>query len=174
MLGYISRGSSSGSSGTTYGIYRIDADTVSSVTTTPITTNSNNCYFRNDATKMNKDVLKMPTVDKYGNATTGYLAVTLTSVTSPQQIENASVNAADSAVQRIRQDNNLNVVIYTIGYSGGSEVPDEVWMKRISNDPTSSFYTTSEPPGLYVQAATAGDLSAAFAKVASEILRLSI
>jgi Flp pilus assembly protein TadG len=174
MLGYISRGSSSGSSGTTYGIYKIDADTVSSVTTTPITTNSSGCYFRTDATRMNRDVAKMPTLDQYGNATTGYLPVTLTSLTSPQQIENASVNAADSAVQRIRQDNNLNVVIYTIGYEGGSEVPDEVWMKRISNDPTSTFFTTAEPPGLYVKATTTGDLSGAFARVASEILRLAL
>ena len=77
-------------------------------------------------------------------------------------------------IERIRQDNNLNVVIYTIGYNGGSEQPDEVWMKRISNDPTSSSYTTSEPPGLYVQAATAGDLSGDLAKVASEILRLAL
>jgi hypothetical protein len=123
---------------------------------------------------MNRDVAKMPTLDRYGNATTGYLPVTLTSLTSPQQIENASVNAADSAVQRIRQDNNLNVVIYTIGYEGGSEVPDEVWMKRISNDPTSTFFTTAEPPGLYVKATTTGDLSGAFARVASEILRLAL
>jgi hypothetical protein len=47
-------------------------------------------------------------------------------------------------------------------------------MKRISNDPTSSYYTTAEPPGLYVQAATTGALDAAFAKVASEILRLAL
>ena len=65
-------------------------------------------------------------------------------------------------------------MIYTIGYSGGSEAPDEVWMKRISNDPTSASYTTAEPPGLYVNATTTGDLSGAFARVASEILRLAL
>ena len=85
-----------------------------------------------------------------------------------------AVNAADSAVQRIRQDNNLNVVIYTIGYTGGSEVPDETWMKRISNDPDSASYVSAEPPGLYVNATTTGGLSAAFARVASEILRLAL
>ena len=86
----------------------------------------------------------------------------------------ASLNAADSAVQRIRQDTALNVVIYTIGYAGGSEVPDETWMRSISNDPSSAFYDASKPPGLYVMAPTTGDLANAFYKVASEILRLAL
>jgi hypothetical protein len=100
--------------------------------------------------------------------------VDLTRVDSPQQIGYASLNAADSAVQRIRQDTALNVVIYTIGYAGGSEIPDETWMKRISNDPSSPSYDSSKPTGLYVKAPTTGDLGAAFSKVASEILRLAL
>ena len=71
--------------------------------------------------KMRQDVLRMPTLDYYGSATTGYRSGRPDRVDSPQQIGYASLNAADSAVQRIRQDNDLNVVIYTIGYSGGSE-----------------------------------------------------
>src|SRR5665811_1802689 len=153
---------------------RLGASTVSSVNEGPIQTNSNGCAYRTDDTQMHQDVLKMPTLDYYGSATTGYVGVTLTSIDSPQQIGHASLNAADSAVMRIRQDNALNVVIYTIGYSGGTEAPDEVWMKRISNDPTSASYNTAEPPGLYVNATSTSDLSAAFARVASEILRLAL
>jgi hypothetical protein len=156
------------------GIKKLTASTVSSVSEGYITTNSNNCYYNGDETKMRQDVLKMPNPDYYGNATTGYHSVDLTKVDSPQQIGYASLNAADSAVQRIRQDNSLNVVIYTIGYAGGSEVPDETWMERISNDPSSASYTSSEPTGLYIMAPSTGDLSAAFARVASEILRLSL
>jgi hypothetical protein len=156
------------------GIKLLGASSVSSVTEGPIQTNSNGCAYRSNEQNMRQDVLKMPTLDYYGSATTGYVGVTLTSIDSPLQIGNASLNAADSAVQRIRQDNNLNVVIYTIGYSGGSEAPDEVWMKRISNDPTSASYNTAEPPGLYVNATSTSDLSAAFARVASEILRLAL
>ena len=174
MLGFLSQYSGFAPTGTTVGVKLLTASTVSSVTEGPIQTNSNGCYYRSDETKMRQDVLKMPASDYYGNATTGYVGVTLTSIDSPQQIGNASLNAADSAVMRIRQNNALNVVIYTIGYSGGSEAPDEVWMKRISNDPTSTYYTTAEPPGLYVNATTTGDLSGAFARVASEILRLAL
>jgi Flp pilus assembly protein TadG len=174
MAGFLSQKSGFAPTGTTAGIKKLDASTVSSVSEGPIQTNSNGCAYRSNEDNMRQDVQRMPPQDLYGNSSTGYVSVNLDSVTSPQQIGYASLNAADSAVMRIRQDNNLNVVIYTIGYNGGSEQPDEVWMKRISNDPTSSYYTTSEPPGLYVQAATTGDLSAAFAKVASEILRLAL
>jgi Mg-chelatase subunit ChlD len=174
MLGYITRGASHGYTGNTYGIYRIDADTVSTTSTTVITTNSSNCYFRSDSTRMKLDVARMPAVDYYGNRTTGYTPVDLARVDIPQQIENAAVNAADDAVARIRQNTALNTVIYTIGYEGGSEVPDEAWMKRISNDPSSPDFDSSKPPGLYVKAPTTGDLAAAFARVASEILRLAL
>jgi hypothetical protein len=174
MLGFLSQYSGFAPTGTTAGIKLLGASTVSSVNEGPIQTNSNGCAYRTDDTQMHQDVLKMPTLDYYGSATTGYVGVTLTSIDSPQQIGHASLNAADSAVMRIRQDNALNVVIYTIGYSGGTEAPDEVWMKRISNDPTSTYYTTAEPPGLYVNATTTGDLSGAFARVASEILRLAL
>ena len=174
MLGFLSQTSGFAPTGTTVGIKKLTASTVSSVSEGYITTNSNNCYYNGDETKMRQDVLKMPNPDYYGNATTGYHSVDLTKVDSPQQIGYASLNAADSAVQRIRQDNSLNVVIYTIGYAGGSEVPDETWMKRISNDPSSASYTSSEPTGLYIMAPSTGDLSAAFARVASEILRLSL
>ena len=116
----------------------------------------------------------MPPADAYGNATTGYAPVDLARVDSPLHIARASMNAADNAVQRIRQDAALNVIIYTIGYSGGTEVPDEVWMRRISNDPSSAYYDSSKPPGLYVSAPTTGDLANAFSRVASEILRLAM
>ena len=174
MLGFLSQKSGFAPTGTTAGIKILTGSTVSSVSEGPIQTNSNGCAYRSNEDNMRQDVLKMPALDYYGSATTGYVGVTLTSIDSPLQIGNASLNAADSAVQRIRQDNNLNVVIYTIGYSGGSEAPDEVWMKRISNDPTSTYFTTAEPPGLYVNATVTGDLSGAFARVASEILRLAL
>jgi Flp pilus assembly protein TadG len=174
MLGFLSQKSNFAPTGTTAGIKKLNASTVGSVSEGPITTNSNNCAYLSNEDNVRQDVLKMPTQDTYGNATTGYHSVDLTRVDSPQQIGYASLNAADSAVQRIRQNNTLNVVIYTIGYEGGSEIPDEVWMKRISNDPASPSFDASKPPGLYVKAPTTGDLNAAFARVASEILRLAL
>jgi Mg-chelatase subunit ChlD len=174
MLGFISQYSGFALTGTTVGIKKLNASTVSSVSEGPITTNSDGCAYRSNEQNMRQDVLRMPAQDYYGNATTGYHSVDLTRVDSPQQIGYASLNAADSAVQRIRQDTTLNVVIYTIGYCGGSEQPDDTWLKRIANDPSSPSYDISRPPGLYVRAPTTGDLAAAFAKVASEILRLAM
>jgi Mg-chelatase subunit ChlD len=174
MAGFLSQNAGWAPTGATNGIRRLSGSTVSSINETAITTNSDGCYFRSDDSKMRQDVLKMPTTDYYGNATTGYLAVDLTRPDLPPQIGYASMNAADSAVQRMRQDTSLNVILYTIGYTGGSDPPDETWMKRISNDPASADYDSSKPAGLYLNATTSGDLSGAFARVASEILRLSL
>jgi Flp pilus assembly protein TadG len=174
MLGFISQKALFAPSGTTAGVKKIDASTVSSISEVSITTNSNNCAYRSNEDNMRQDVRRMPAQDYYGNSTTGYHAVDLTRVDSPQQIGYASLNAADSAVGRIRQDAALSVVIYSIGYHGGSEEPDEDWMRRISNDPSSPSFDSLKPTGMYVKAPTLGDLSAAFTRVASEILRLAL
>jgi hypothetical protein len=146
---------------------------VGTVTEGPIQTNSNGCAYRTNENDMRQDVVRMPAADWYGNLTTGYVPVDLTRVDSPRQIGYASLNAADDAVRRIRQDTQLDVVMYAIGYHGGSEYPDEVWMRRICNDPASPDYSTVVPPGLYVKAPTTAELAVAFSKVASEILRLA-
>jgi Flp pilus assembly protein TadG len=176
IVGYISAYSQTGWTGTNYGVIRIDSDTVTSAASNPtaVQTNTNNCAFRNDITRMTRDVARIPPQDYYGNLTTGYVSVNLSQITSPAQLNNASLNSADSAVQRIRQDTNLKVVIYTLGYTGGSQPPDETWMKRISNDPTSSYYNPDYPTGLYAWSPTSAGLANAFAQVASEILRLSM
>jgi Mg-chelatase subunit ChlD len=174
MLGFISQKSGFAPTGTTAGVKKIDASTVASVSEVSITTNSNNCAYRSNEDNMRQDVLKMPPQDYYGNLTTGYHAVDLTRVDSPQQVGYASLNAADRAVTRIRQDTALSVVIYSIGYHGGTEAPDENWLKRIANDPSSPSFDSLKPTGMYVKAPTLGDLSSAFARVASEILRLAL
>ncbi len=159
------------------GLFDRTGDTVTSVSGSASTFNTSNCYFRTRGTgQIDDDVARMPDTDVYLNATNGpnrYVPVDLTRVTDPNATDAASLNAADDAVRRIRLDTALKVVIYSIGLQG-SESPDEVWMKRISNDPTSIYYTSSSPTGMYVKAPTSSDLSNAFAKVASEILRLAL
>jgi len=174
LLGFISQTSGFAPSGNTVGIKLLNGSGVGTVNESVTTTNSDGCAFRASQNYMRQDVARMPDRDFYGNATTGYVPVDLAAVDSPQQIGFASLNAADSAVRRIRQDTALNVVIYSIGYFGGSEYPDENWLKRIANDPGSASFDPAVPPGLYVRAPTTGDLSAAFATVASEILRLAL
>jgi Flp pilus assembly protein TadG len=157
----------------TWGILRNSGDSVTS-TSEVVTANSRNCSYSDTAKQnMHNDVRVMPASDLYGNATTGYRAVDLTQLSNAQQIKNAAINAADSAVMRIRADRGLGVVIYAIGYEGGTYIPDETWMKRIANDPSSPSYDRTVPQGLYEKAPTTAELNAAFAKVASEILRLA-
>lgn len=146
------------------------------------------CHPEKNKTKVPQDLRRIPPVDAYGNATdgTGYIhsslfkaqhvPLNMNRVYSPYHIGLASWNAADDAARRIRADNTLNPVIYIIGYNGGSEVPDPVLMKRIANvdDPENAAYDPGKPAGLYVMAPTPAQLAAAFGRVASEILRLSM
>jgi hypothetical protein len=86
---------------------------------------------------------------------------------------NASINALDNAAQRIRQNVNLAVVVYAIGLGGAGAAEDEL-LRRVSNDPLSPIYDNTKPLGFYVYAPTPSQLGEAFAKVASEILRLAL
>jgi Mg-chelatase subunit ChlD len=174
MIGFLSQKSGFAPTGTTAGIKRLNGSTPGALSEGAISTNSDGCAYRSNENNMRQDVARMPSEDLYGNATTGYKPVDLSRVDSPEQIGYASLNAADSAVRRIREDTSLDVVIYAIGYDGGNEKPDEVWLKRISNDPGSADYNPSHPAGMYVNAPTPAEFSAAFAKVASEILRLAL
>ena len=148
---------------------------------------SSGCKYAADKNTLPQDLKGLPAVDNYGNATNGPayqqsslyksqgVALNLSKVNSPYHVGLASWNAADDAARRIRADGTLIPVIYTIGYNGGAEKPDTVLMQRISNvnDPANTAYDSTKPSGLYVMAPTPAQLSAAFGKVASEILRLT-
>jgi Flp pilus assembly protein TadG len=151
-----------------------------------------NCYCYNsdgDANKYNvkQDLNAIPSLDYYGNKTNAAsytqsklfksqnVPQNLTNVGSPYQIGLASWSAADDVASRIRSDTDLIPVIYTIGLYGGTETPDDVLMKRISNvnDPANTSYDSTKPSGLFVMSPTPAQLAAAFGRVASEILRLT-
>ena len=46
-------------------------------------------------------------------------------------------------------------------------------MQRIANDPTSAYYNSSQPTGLYVYAPTTAQLQSAFTSIASQVLQLA-
>lgn len=150
---------------------------------------SKNCKYQPYANRnsMSQEVGRIPSVDLYGNRTDGnaylqsdhykktFKALDLTKPNNPYQIGLASWNATEAAGRAIRADGTLSPVIYCIGYDGGSEKPDELLMKRLANVDAmeNTTYDPSKPAGLYVKAPTPAQLSAAFGKVASEILRLT-
>ena len=66
-----------------------------------------------------------------------------------------------------------NVIIYSIGLGNAPYPISPDLLERVSNDPRSTIFDSSKPSGAFVPAPTSADIDAAFALVASEILRLS-
>ncbi len=136
------------------------------------------------------DFLGLPTTDVFGdNLNNGYQPITLNGsyidLGNSANAGNMPQNAADDAATRIRSGATesgplpnaghslSNVIIYSVGL-GNAPYPLSVpLLERISNDPRSSIYNTSQPAGLFVLAPTTADINAAFATIASEILRIA-
>jgi len=94
------------------------------------------------------------------------------------QFVDISRNAADGAATRMRTNAIFRIGIYCIGLYGNAidayDAVDDTLMNRIANTPASTAYNPGQPVGVYVTAPNAGQLSAAFAQVASAIVaRLS-
>ena len=65
------------------------------------------------------------------------------------------------------------ITIFCIGLGNSTYPANGGFLQRVANDPQSSIFNSSAPTGLYVASPTAADLTDAFARVASEILRLA-
>jgi len=167
------------------GLYLQDAPPQPMVSDLTLIASNTNCAFKNNQSNVSSDVSNAPTTDYWGNSltATGYKTVTYSgtglSVTSGQNVENFSVNAADHAALRIRRGdpdpshNNLSVggvFIFTIGLGD----VDSVLLQRMANDVAlSPNPVAAGNNGKYVYAADATDLDLAFTRIASEVLRLS-
>jgi hypothetical protein len=92
-------------------------------------------------------------------------------------------NAVDQGALRIRKDLNkvnrigdtdipMPINFEVIGYTGNGGV-DIGLLKRVANDPTGVGFDGTQPNGNYYSAGSKTELAAAFASVASDILRLS-
>jgi len=126
-----------------------------------------------------RDVAYIPNFDLYNNRmdccyrsvskfTSGPYAGKIRPDT-PAAVGAAATNATDNAAKRIRQSLAVPTIFYVIGLGD----VDSVLLKRIANDPSSPTYDRSEPTGLYVYAPDRTQLNQAFARIASEILRLA-
>ncbi len=140
------------------------------------------------------DLIQMPTKDVHGYSVVGNYSVynpnapynsssdTL-SVTSPQQIEIASVNAVDNMAIAIRSNTALGTNIYSIALEGNApnDPPDTLLLRKLANDPTMQndpsataqlFWTQQNPGqtvGYFQDAPDAGQLLAAFNSIAERI-----
>lgn len=140
-------------------------------------------YFR-------RDFAYVPQTDSYGNRTRGgtsyipvndYLFTTGPFVGElrndmPIALAAAAKNAAHNAAYRARDDANLRPAIYSIGLGDPTNptyAPDDEFLQRVSNDADSPGFVEGHQTGLYVFAPDNTQLSQAFYRVASEILRIS-
>ena len=143
----------------------------------------------NNWTSGSNDV-NVPTTDLWGNnLTNGYQPVTVSgsyvsvpsNSTGASNMINASTNAADDAAARIRAEASpgagLNavpgVIVFSIGLGNSNFPANHEFLKRVANTTDSSSHTSAAPDGLYIYCPTSDDLSDAFNRIASEILRLA-
>lgn len=130
-----------------------------------------------------RDLSYVPDTDINGLSTSGYQGVTLFSsshayfpnkkrLDKPNNIMKIAMNLADNAAQTARANTTLNIITFTLGLGANGGVDDDLLM-RMANDPGSSIHDSTKLDGEYVYAASAADLNAAFARIASEILRLA-
>lgn len=171
----------------TQGLYRWDAPAQPLPSDVTVITDRAGCSFKKDfETNVKNDVDYAPLTDYWGNSlkpANAYRGVTASGdgldITSAQNVENFSTNAADNAGLRIRggapdiNHGNRTLEGVTI-FSIGLGAVDDVLLKRIANDRS----LTPNPvaagnQGLYVYAANATELDQAFTRVASEMLRLA-
>jgi Flp pilus assembly protein TadG len=138
------------------------------------------------AGSVRRDIAYIPDQDIYGNSTinqsykpgvffpAGHPYAGKIRPDVPRALRHAAYNAADNAAWRIRSDTALNPIIYVIGLggTGGAETFDSELMTRIANAGNPPLQE-DRPRGLYVYSPTTQQLTDAFLRIASEILRLA-
>lgn len=186
----VSSGEGTASTGLTYGIIKPYVPTMTTADRsldgpTGTMTSGQGCAFGSGTTDFNlmryvrRDIAFIPNFDLYNNRMDCcYRAIsTFTSgpyagrmrPDRPSSVGAAATNATDNAARRIRQNLSNPTIFYVIGLGD----VDSVLLKRVANDPSSPAYTRDEPTGLYVFAPDLTQLNQAFARIASEILRLA-
>lgn len=186
----VASGEGTATTGPTYGIIQPYAATITAADRSlagPLgtLTSGSGCAFGANTTDFNlmryvrRDIAFVPNFDIYGNRMDCCYR-TVSTFTSgpysgrirpdrPSSVGAASTNATDNAAKRIRQSLAAPTIFYVIGLGS----VDSVLLKRVANDPSSPSYARSEPTGLYVYAPDRTQLNQAFARIASEILRLA-
>ncbi len=167
----------------TYGLYNKD-------TGGTLHTGRDCAYEHYDMGYFRRDFAYIPYKDYYGNRTRGgtsYIPIGHYKFHSgpyqgklrtdmPTALAAAAKNAAHNAAYRIRDDSNLRPVIYAIGLGNPNNptyAPDDEFLQRVANDINSPGYVDTQQTGLYVFAPNHTELNQAFARVASEILRIA-
>lgn len=176
--------------GATQGIYRHVGTSLtagSEVLTSPagcvfttssfLSNNSNTSSQR--ISLIRRDIAYMPDKDIFDNNTSGYQPIATypsgsyagkKRIDRPRDVTAAAFNVADNLAKTAREDPDFGVIFYTIGLGD----VDHEFLRRIANDPLSPIYDKNYRDGLYIYAPDTSKLKDAFARIAGEILRISL
>jgi Flp pilus assembly protein TadG len=90
-------------------------------------------------------------------------------------IDLASMNAAEDAAFRARSDANLHVMIMCIGLGGAADAFPGDFLEHVANTQNSDLFPShsTEPSGQYVYVNGPGELGSAFQQIASYVQRLT-
>jgi Mg-chelatase subunit ChlD len=153
--------------------------------------------------RVHEDIAYIPATDAYGNKTTGYwdtaTGTTKQTITNGpykgfvmldfyqnggscgadpcglfnNNIDLASMNAAEDAAKSARTDTNTSIIVFSIGLGGAADSFPDQFLQHVANTPQSDLYNNTQPSGQYIYVTGAGQLGAAFQSIASFVLRLS-
>jgi Flp pilus assembly protein TadG len=182
-FGVITGGNIATSSGDTNGLVNPVATSFSTGEPMIPAAQRTNCQMSVAQRRLRYDLAYVPWTDANGLNTTGYQTGLLTfgaghayqgflRLDRPNNIARIGMNLADNAATVARNNADLGIVTYTIGLGSNGGVDDEL-LERMANDLNSSSYDNTKVNGLYIFAPTSSDLGNAFARIASEILRLA-
>jgi hypothetical protein len=187
--GFIGHWSNTTPTGYSTGIWNNAGVALNDANQVAVSTNAACAIMANGASSayfMRQDIAFLPPLCNHApqHSITGYLGletyasgpyVNLPRVDTVTSFHKAGKNITDNVATVIRNDATYTPVIYTIGLGGSSasDPIDDTFMERISNDPRSPIYDTSRQPGMYVFAPDGSQLTDAFNKIASEVLRLA-
>jgi hypothetical protein len=138
------------------------------------------------------ELSRIPNPDLYGTTVTGnnythsflddgthtwnpvnYTANFTSANPNANSVAAASWNATDNIANTIRSNTAMNQIqIVTIGYTGNGGV-DTALLNSIANTPASYRYNSSQYTGAFYKVNTTTQLTDAFSKVASSVMRLA-
>ena len=97
-------------------------------------------------------------LDHYSPGTCGTSPNTYFCGLFDNNIDIASMNAAESAATRARTDATLPVVIFSIGLGGAGDKAPDAFLQHVANDQRSDTHSTTQPTGTYIYVTGTGPI----------------
>lgn len=180
-LGVLTGGDPSNTTGDTFGLVNPVATSFSTSDPLIPSTQRTGCAMNTNSREMRRDVANIPDTNSDGLSIYGYQSVNKFSSGTysnkarpdmPRNLTRIGINLSDNAAVAMRGNTTINPITYTIGLDGNGGI-DDVLLRRMANDTSSPIYDNTKVNGLYVYAPNSAQLNAAFARIASEVLRLA-